>query len=628
MQALERIEALTWLRWAPPPRLTVSEWSDRYRVLPSESSAEPGRWRTSRTPYLRAVMDALSDRHIHTVVLMASSQIGKTECLLNSIGYYMHLDPGPMMLIEPTLDMASAVSKDRIGPMLRDTPVLTGLVGRARSRDASATTFHKSFPGGHLTLAGANSPASLSSRPIRFLWVDEADRAAESVGAGRTAASVSRSEGDPIALAVKRTTTFRRRKIVIVSSPTVKDASRIEDWYSISDQRRYFVPCPRCSGFFVMEWEHIRWMEGDPSTAHLECPLCHGTIEDRERHGMVSRGEWRASKPFAGVAGFHVWEILAPWRTLTEQVGAFLIAKRSLETRQAWTNTSLGKVWEAPGEKIEPSSLLLRREVYPADMPSLVKVITVGIDTQDDRLEAMVVGWGPGEEAWVIAHEMLAGDPSGADVWAQLDELLETDWTDEEGSGMRIAAGLIDAGGHRTQAVYSAVIARQGRGLQVSFGRSGGENGLLVSPAKAIRPKNGTGSVPRRIIDSDQLKALTFARLKVSEVGSEYIHFPMTVGETFFEGLTAEKLITKRNKYGVPSKQWEQVRERNEQLDCFCMALAALRAHAPNAKKFEELAAKVERRAKAMKVPSDAPKPPQAPAQRWVQPRPGWLRGR
>ncbi len=582
--ALDRLEVRTWQRFAPPPRLTLSQWADRERVLPAESSAEPGRWRTARTPYLREIMDVIGDRHVETVVVQASSQVGKTEVINNVVGYTMHLDPGPMLLIAPTLEMAGALSKDRIAPMLRDTPVLRDLVGHARAKDSSNRMLHKSFPGGTLTLAGANSPASLASRPIRILLGDELDRWPTSVGA----------EGDPLLLALKRTTTFRRKKAILVSSPTVKGASRIEDWFSISDQRRYHTPCLRCGALFVLAWEHVRWDEGEPSTAHIECPHCLGRIDERERAAMIAAGTWVATAPFTGVAGFHVWEVFSPWRPLADQVHAFLVSRRSLEMRQVWTNTALGLVWEGPSEKVEPSSVLLRREVYPAELPAGVQVVTMGIDTQDDRLEALIVGWGVGEEAWIIARETLIGDPERADVWNDLDEILRTDWPHELGGGMRIVCALIDAGGHRTQSVYRNVIPRQQRRLFASFGRAGGEKGLIVSPPKPIRPANGTGNVLRRIVDVDQCKALIFSRLKIDEPGPEYLHVPMSLGQTFADELCSEQQITKRSKFGVPTKTWVQIRDRNESLDCLVLALAALRIVAPTPARFAKAAGELD----------------------------------
>jgi phage terminase large subunit GpA-like protein len=607
---LDALDARDWRRWAPPPQLTLSQWADRERTLPPESSAEPGRWRTSRVPYLREPMDAIADRQVETVVLMAGSQVGKTEVLLNLVGYHMHLDPCPMLFISPTLEMSAAVSKDRIAPMIRDTPALRGIVAAPRSRDASNTTRHKAFAGGTLTLAGANSPASLASRPIRVLLADELDRWPASIG----------GEGDPLTLAMKRTSTFRRRKAVLVSSPTVKGASRVEDWWAISDQRRFHTPCPRCGVLFVIAWEHVRWEEGDPRTAHLECPHCLGRIEDLERPKMMAAGSWEATAPFQGVAGFHIWEMFAPWRTLVDQVGAFLAARRSLETRQAWTNTALGQLWEAPGERVEPSSLLLRREQYPAELPAGVQVLTCGVDTQDDRLEAVVVGWGAGEESWIIARETDMGDPARPDVWRDLDELLATEWQHELGGTMRVQCTLVDAGGHRTQSVYSAVIPRQVRRVFASFGRAnGGEKGFLVSPPKAIRPANGTGNVMRRIVDVDQCKALIFSRLRLVDHGAGYVHFPLSLGETFFDELTAETLVTKRNKYGVPTKTWEQTRERNESLDCFVLSLAALRVLAPTPARFDKLAGDLDTVRQGIHVPAPARSP--RPGGQWLSRR-------
>jgi phage terminase large subunit GpA-like protein len=604
--ALDHLEARTWRRLAPPPRLTISEWADRERQLPPESSAEPGRWRTSRTPYLKTIMDTITDRHVETVVIMASSQVGKTEVLLNTLGYHIHLDPAPMMLIEPTIEIASAVAKDRVAPMLRATPALRRLVGAPRTRDGSNTTLHKAFPAGHLTLAGANSPASLASRPIRVLLADEVDRWPASAG----------TEGDPLALAVVRTRTFHRRRIIVVSSPTIKSASRIEDWYAISDRRQFHTPCPRCAAPFVLAWEHIRWTEHDPATAFLECPLCGGRIEDAERPAMIAAGAWKATAPFAGIAGFHVWEMFAPWRSLADQVAAFLVARRSLEARQAWTNTALGRVWESPGESVEPSHLLLRREDYGEQVPAAVKVITVGVDTQDDRLEAVIVGWGDGEECWILERLSFPGDPARPDVWHELDqEVLEYNFPHAAGGSMRMQCCLVDAGGHRTQGVYSAVLARQTRRVFASFGRSGGTQGLLVSPPKPIRPANGTGVILRRLVDTDQAKSLIYSRLRLAEPGREYIHFPMTVGETFFDELTAERLVTKRNKFGVPTKTWELTRSRNESLDCLALALAALRIVAPNAARFATLAAQIEGMRLGI-APAPAPEPTRS---RWLE---------
>jgi phage terminase large subunit GpA-like protein len=361
----------------------------------------------------------------------------------------------------------------------------------------------------------------------------------------------------------------------------------------------------------------VRWDAGDPSSAHIECPNCLGRIEDAERAALFTAAEWRPTAPFTGVRGYRVWAIAAPWRSLPELVSEFLIAKRSIETLRVWRNTCVAELWEMPAEKIEGASLLLRREAYAAELPAGVQVLTMGVDTQDDRLEVLIVGWGTGEESWIVSRETLIGDPGRADVWRDLDQLLDTDWQHESGGTMRIQCSLIDAGGHRTQSVYLGVIPRQHRRLYCSFGRAGGERaaqGLLVSPAKPIRPANGTGTVLRRIVDSDQAKALIFSRLKISEPGPEFVHLPTALGETFVDELCSEQCVVKRSKFGVPTKTWVQIRERNESLDCLALALAALRVVAPTPARFQKLAGEIEGvRIGAVPLPVVREKP------RWIE---------
>jgi phage terminase large subunit GpA-like protein len=606
--ALDRIARTTWGRYAPPPRLSLAEWADQYRRLPAESSAEPGYWSTARVPYLRAILDAVTDRTIETVVVVKASQTAGTEVLLNTIGYHVHLDPAPILVIEPTLDMASAVSKDRIAPMVRDTPVLRERMATPRARDGQATTFHRTFTGGTLTLAGANSPASLASRPIRVLLCDEVDRWPASLP----------GEGDPLALALARTLTFQRRKVVIVSSPTVDGGSRIQDWWTLSDQRRYHVECPACRTPFVLDWSAVRWTADDPDSAHVECPACRAVIPGKDRDALVAAGTWVATHPErSGIAGFHVPGVLAPWRSLAEHVRTFLAARHSLEARQAWTNTVKGEWWTPPteGGSLELGALLLRRESYAAEVPAGVVCLTCGVDVQDDRLAALVVGWGLREESWVLAYETLAGDPARPEVWAALDALLARAWMHATGVPLKILAACLDSGGHRTQAVYQYVMPRQPRRVMATIGRSGGTRGFLVSPPKPMRPASGPGTVLLRTVDTDQAKGLLYSRCRgrlTERSGPEVIHFPMTVGETFFAELTAEVLVTRRNRWGVPVKVWEQRRERNEALDCFVLALAALRVLNPP---LETWAAQLAAAAGAPAAP-EAPARPPAPAAR------------
>jgi phage terminase large subunit GpA-like protein len=596
-------------RFEPPPRLTVSDWADANRVLSSESSASPGMWRTSTTPYLREIQDALGDSHTETIVFLKSAQVGATEALINALMYALDNDPGPAMYIMPTLELAGALSKDRLAPALRDCKSLADQVGDARGKDADNSILRKSIAGSVLTLSGANSPASLASRPVRFLLADEVDRFPASAG----------SEGDPLALAIKRTTSFRRRKILVTSTPTIKGASRIEDWWEVSDKRLWHTPCPRCSEPFVIEWQHVRWETGNVSTAHIECPACGGSIEDTERPAMMAAGFWRATAAFSGVRGYRVWEIVAPWRRLTEIVNSFLVAKNNAETLRVWVNTCRGELWEEPGERVESASLMERREKYKTEVPAGALLLTAGIDTQDDRLEALVVGWGFGEESWVISRETLPGDPAKPDVWRELDELLAREWVGEGGVCTRVQFALIDAGGHRTQSVYTNCIARAARRLFPSFGRSGGERGQIISPPKQLKTATGQ-SVFRRIVDVDQVKALVYSRLKITDPAEGYMHFPMSVGDAFFSELTAEQRVTRRNKYGVPERVWQQIRERNESLDCFVLAFASLRALTGTPERFARYAGHL---AKSAAAPAPvAPTPAPAPTEGQQPPGP------
>lgn len=597
----------------PPPTLSVSEWADEFRMLSPEASAEPGRWQTDRAPFQRGIMDATSDPLVDTVVVMSSAQVGKTEILLNFCGSRIDLDPGPMLLIQPTLEMAEAFSKDRLDPMLRDSPTLRAKVTQNK-RDASNTIRHKSFPGGHLTLAGSNSPAGLASRPIRDVLADEVDRWDVS------------EEGDPLALAKKRTATFWNRKHLVVSTPTIKGLSRIEAKFEESDQRRCFVACPHCAHRHVLEWRYVKWRDDDPETAHLVCPECGCEIDESGRAWMLRDPEWRATAPFHGIAGFHIWEAYSPWRRLADIVADFLEAKKAPDTLQVFINTSLGETWEEKGERAEGHVLLARREPYPAPVPAGACFLTLGVDVQDDRLEALIVGWGLSEESWVIDVRTLPGDPQRPEPWQALDALRAQVFAHARGAQLQIGASCIDAAGHRTQYVYDYVSTRQHERVYAIIGRDGGDRPIVSAPAQKRSGKDPR-KVPLFTVGVDTCKALVYSRLKITAAGPGFVHLPLGhqveqeyragVDEEFIAQLTAEKLITK-HRHGVPYRVWVQTRPRNEALDMFVYAVAALRLARP------DLAAL----AQALQPTAPAP-PTLTPARpRWVPKRSGsWLRG-
>ena len=544
---------------APPPKLKVSEWADRYRQLSRESSAEPGRWSTARAEYQRGIMDALTEPGVERVVIMSSAQVGKTEILNNLVGYHIDQDPAPILVLQPTIDMAQAWSKDRLSPMMRDSKRLSDTFEQSNRRSSANTLLHKTFDGGHITMAGANSPASLASRPIRVLLCDEVDRYPVSAG----------SEGDPVNLATKRTNNFWNRRIVLFSTPTVKGTSRIEMAYLSTDQRRFFVPCPDCGEEQFLQWSQVEWIKddagnADPESARYCCENCGSLWSDAQRYNAITKGEWIATEEFNGRAGFHLNELYSPWVKLSEIVENFLEAKDNPETLQTWVNTSLGETWEDEGETVENTGLMVRREEYAAPVPAGAVVLTCAVDVQGDRLEYEVVGWGPGDETFGIENNIIPGDPSLPHVWRDLDDIIDKTWTHEHGHEMQISATGIDTGGHHTQIVYDYCRQRSSRRVFALKGVSGSGRQVVQRSARG-RGKN------RRVVDLytvgvDDAKGTIFARLRVPEPGPGYCHFPIDYTEEYFLQLTAEKQVTKYVK-GFPRKEWIKTRARNEALD-------------------------------------------------------------
>ena len=537
------------------------------------------------------MMDAVSDPSIETVVIMSSAQVGKTEVINNVVGFHIHLDPAPILLVQPTIEMAETWSKDRFAPMLRDTPVLRGLVKDPRTRDSGNTLRQKQYPRGHIAMAGANSPASLASRPVRLVLLDEVDRFPPSAG----------TEGDPVRLATKRTANFWNHKIILTSTPTTKGASRIEAAWEESDQRIYEVPCPVCGGSQVLLWGGIKFDRDDkgrPLNVRYECEHCRAQLTEPDKHRMIRNGRWVITRPWVErVAGFHINELYSPWSTWFGVVENFLEAKKRPETLRVWVNTSLGETWEEEGVTVDDVALGGRREDYGVGdpLPQGILLVTAGVDVQGDRLEATAWGFGLGEESWVIHHAVFRGNPeTSLQVWRDLDDWFLTTWPHESGNTLRIASVCVDSGGHATQQVYDFCRKREPRRVWAIIGRSGA--GL---PLIKITPRRTRQKVVLGVVGTDTAKGLLFSRLTLGEFGPGYIHFPRDVDEEYFRQLTAEKLMTKHIK-GVPTRVWKKIRARNEALDCAVYAFAAYASLNAN---LERIANRTEAQAKEAKTP-------------------------
>lgn len=570
------------LRLRPPPKLTVSEWADRYRELSAEASAEPGRWRTARAAYQREVMDAISDPAIEVVVAKFSSQVGKTEILLNGVGYHIDRDPAPILVLLPTLTMADAWSAERLSPMLRDSAVLADRIPPARSRDSGNTTLHKSFRGGHITLTGANSPASLSSRPIRILVCDEVDRYPANAG----------SEGDPLALAMKRTSTFWNRKVVLASSPLLEGSSRIDAAYQRSDQRRYWVPCPHCSEMQTLAWQHVQWSDEDPSTARYHCSGCGAGWTDQERWRAVndSRAAWRADRPGGKVAGFHLSELYSPWRTLQQTVSDFLEARKTTEGLQVFWNTSLGETWQDRGEAPDHERLIERRETLEQGVvPEGAVVLTAGVDNQSApaRLEVYVWAWGPGFESWLVHQETIDGSPADDETWDNLAEVLDRDWPRAEGGSMRIAKAGVDTGGNYTAAVYVQIRRLRDPRIIPMKGVDGwNKSSPIVGPTfidvthNGVKLKKGLRlwTVAVSTYKLDLYRRLWLGRGDGVGYPPGWVHLPEWLDGAAVKQLVAEQLVTIKKRSGFARNEWKQIGP-NEALDCAVYARAALAVH-------------------------------------------------
>lgn len=550
----------------PEPRLTVSEWADTHRILPL-TSAEPGRWRTDRTPYLRAVMDALSSTSPYErVIFMKGAQTGGTEAGLNWLGYIIHHVPGIIMLVMPSLDMVRRNTGIRIDPLIDTTPVLRELVAKARSRDTANSLFRKSFPGGQLVMTGANSPVGLRSTPVRYLFLDEVDGYPGD----------AEGEGDPVDLAIQRTTTFvGRRKIYMVSTPTLKGYSRIEAAFEQSDKRYFHVPCLQCGHMAPITWARIRWPEGRRDQAYLFCEECGAVHPEHLKARLLAAGEWRATAEGDGrTAGFHLSALYSPWETWANIAQEHARAGKDPARLQVWANTKLGESWEdQAGESVPADPLLSRREDWGEKLPAGVAVLTAGVDIQSDRIEVQVVGWGHAEESWIIDYRVLWGDPSGPRLWNDLDHYLQTTFPHPSGTVMPIRAAAVDTGGHHTQRAYDFCRTRLARRVWAVKGRGGA--GIPVWPRRPSRaPK---GKIPLFVIGVDAAKDTIFARLRLSDPGAGAIHFSYRLDAEYFRQLTSERVIT-RFVRGRPIRSWQLSREnaRNEALDTLVYAYSAL----------------------------------------------------
>lgn len=583
----------------PTPKISVSEWADKYRVI-SEGNAEPGKWKTSRTPYLKEIMDAFTQTGIHRVVVMTSSQCGKSEALLNVFGRFAHLDPALMMMVQPTVEMANDFSKSRLSKMIADTKVLNSIFYNnsetTKTRRTDQTILSKFFKGGRIVLAGANSPAGLASRPVRILLCDEVDRFSVSAG----------SEGDPVSLAEKRMTTFWNYILGLFSTPTTEGASRIELEYKAGTQEEWRHQCPNCGEYHKLDFRQMQTdyskfsnQAGDDlvfvKSVTWLCPDCG--MEFTENQIKNSPARYIAQNPDAlqnGVRSFWLNAFSSPWLTWRDIMREWYEAKGDPTREKVVYNTRFGLSYKLRGEYDDESEFLNRREDYPAELPNQVLILTAAVDVQANRLEYEVVGWGRDEERFGILRGIIHGAPTVYETWLALDEILDREYHFANGKALKIARTFIDSG-YATRSVYDYCAMRMNRGRFPIKGKGGAGIPLL---AGYTTPKRT--SIVLTIIGVNDGKQEIFSRLGIKEPGKLYMHFPRDdeffqnrgYDSNYFKQLIAEKRVIKKSG-GVPYIAWEPIREheRNESLDLAVYNLSALKSLRVNWQKQAEIIA-------------------------------------
>jgi phage terminase large subunit GpA-like protein len=548
----------------PSPRLTGSQWADAHRII--TGGPEPGRWRTNRVPYLREILDAFSDPDVEHIRLMASAQIGKSSVMENAVGFFAHQDPSPILFVQGTESAARSFSKERLSPMFAATPALRGLISQ-KEKDADATVLLKLFPGGLIAIAWASSSTQLASRAVRVVLADELDRWPTETG----------EDGDPFLQALARTSTFgSRRKVIAASTPTIDSTSRIARLFEDSDRRHYHCPCPHCGVLQPLEWANLIYKNAqgavDLDGVHYRCAECDGRIEEHHRPAMLVIGEWVAHNPGHHHRGYQISALYSPWTTWRELAAEWVRAvnDRDRKGMQEFYNLRLGLPWTEEIERITVEELEKNREEYDAEVPDGVLLITVGVDVQDARLEAVVIGWGQHRESWAIRYEIIPGDTSDlspAGPWFRLDAFLSRAWMKADGQGMLPVCTFVDSGGHRTQEVYTWARERQARNVYACHGVAGQGKPIAGKPSpnqlRALHFPVGVESAKEAIM----------SRLALQTHGPGFVHYPIGNGfdAEYFKGLLSERLVFRKGR-----RVWERVYRRNEPLDTLVYATAAM----------------------------------------------------
>lgn len=610
----------------PKSPLTVSEWADANRVLSGEGSAEAGAWKTSRTPYLREIMDALSeDSPCRKVVFMKSSQVGGTEAGSNWLGYIMAHAKGPVAVVMPTEKAMADWASQKFDPMAKDTPAIAAVLATRSNRAGDNSAQRKRFTGGILYFKTAGSTTELKSTSLRYAIADEVDEW-----------DWSTLQGDPLGLLEIRQTTYHDRKLFVVSSPTMKDASRIEEQFELGDRRRYHVACPHCDERQHLKWPNLRWQKspaGRITRAWYVCEDCGAEIDEHHKPAMLAGGRWIAEATDAPWRSYHINALYSPiglglsWAELAEE---WVEAQDDPAKLMRFVNTRLGETWADRSHDVKPNLLAARAEPYALrTIPRGALVLTAGVDTQDDRLEVQILGHGEGGRTWTIDYHVIHGNPAEDRIWDALDDYLTAEFTNDFGRALKIEATLIDTGGHHTHAVYAYV--RRAKARRVIAGKGASTPGRVILGKPSHQDVNWRGKTVKKgvalyTVGADTGKHLLYNRINGDndrDPGERLVHFSQQLEPWFYDGLVSETFNPRKNR-------WELKKgKRNEPLDTWNYANAA--SHHPELYLHKWKAADWKRRAamvEPVENPVDQPQankteaPQKAPVKK--QPRAMW----
>ena len=574
----------------PPPDLKPSEWAERNVKIPV-GNAVPGFIRFDNAPYQREPLDKLVDPDCYRITLKWAAQVGKTQLALCGQAYHIAMRPMSQMMMQPSQGDLQVWLNSKFNPMVDANETLQNTLAKPRGREGVNNASMKSYPGGFLMFAWSGSAKTMRGRSAPIIVADEID--------GYEATE----EGHPVSLLWQRAATFGdQRKLMEISTPTIKGQSYIDKAFEAGDQRRFYAVCPHCDEAQPLRWENVTW-EGristgiddatndnggdhDPASARYTCAGCGTLWTDGERIAAVRQAEtkgvgWRAAKPFRGHASYHISELYSTFRRLRDIVQSYL-DKLAQDDLQTFVNVSLSEVWEEQGEQADPEGLMSRVETYAAPVPAGAVVLTAGVDMQADRLELELVGWGHGEESWSIDYQVFYGDPLQGDVWDELEDYLSGTWRHESGAVLPISAACVDTGGTggNTQAAYDWLRGKTGRRIFGIKGVPGWGRPIVAAPSR-----KQSGKAARKIdlflVGADEAKLTVMRRLANQRPGPGYCHMPAARNAEWFHQLSAEKLLTRYVK-GFAVREWHQTRPRNEALDCRVYALAALKILNPS----------------------------------------------